>query len=228
MAFSVTNLGTVGNTTGATGVITLGTSVAAGSLIVVAATETAAIIGTLADTATNTYVSATSTTYFAGGNIVAIFYVKNCLALVSTNTITYTKHTSGKQIGVSACYVTGADTTAPLDTAVSASATGTSTTPSVTGGTAGASGELNFGAVATNTPATFTQASGWATPFNEPTAQAGIQEDGGNQVNSGTSGLTFNPTYSSSGAWGALIVGFKAAATAISLGTSRLLMGMGT
>lgn len=233
MAFSVTNIQANTNTTGATLTATYTGSNVTGVLVFVAVTEMSATVGgSLADTRGNAYTEIqnaflnNSTTQ----GFCDTYYAKNA-SLNTNDVITFTKQTSGDKAAISACYVTGADTSAPLDTAVTAKATGSSTTPSVTGGTAGISGELNIGIVAistqTGTTSGFAQATGWAAPPNSAeSATTGFDDlDGGNQVNSGTAGLTYNPTCSTH-PWACFICAFKAAAAAVQ--QRLMLMGCGS
>lgn len=224
MTISVTDIGTNSNTSGATVAVTVGVGgVPSGALIVVCICEqgSSTVGGSVADTAGNTYASAVSQTLSPGATaFMNVFYAFNASALVSTNTITYTKQTSGDRTAISAFYATGIQTSPdPLDGAVTASAKGSSSAPSVTSGTPGASGELFVGVVGVSgeTTDTFTQDStngAYATPPTRVgTSGAGLDPvvAGGNLVNSGSSAKTYAPSITSR-AWGDVIVGFKAAA----------------
>ncbi len=206
---TVTNIGTNANLSGTTVAIS-NANAKAGSLIVVACAETntTGVIGTLADSAGHTY-TAVSTIHPNGSNAngsVSIFYCPNCLAL-SGGTITYTRNTSGDKASISAFYWTGAATVSPLDTAVTASASGTSATPSVTSGTPTQTNELFVGLCVDNNTVGFTQAAGWTTPFNS--AGGIIIINGAHRTNSALATLTYAPTFPVSVTWCLQVVGFK-------------------
>lgn len=225
MAISVTTIGTAIDAagSGATLAVTVpGGGVPSGALIFVGCGEgnnaTYSAGGSVADTSSNTYTeishSNTSTTDFG-----QTFYAKNATALSSGDSITFTKQTSGDRAAVSTFYATGIDTSAPLDTAVTATANGTSTTPSVTSGTPSVSGELFVGfLLEQQNTQLFTQdtGNGWATPPDETgftTSNLGSDHvciGGGNQVNSGTGTKTFAPTTSFTARWAIFVCGFKA------------------
>ncbi|HET8921344.1 MAG TPA: hypothetical protein VFN27_16915 [Xanthobacteraceae bacterium] len=202
---------------GATATVTVGAAgVPAGSLILVAVDENngGTIGGSVTDTAGNTYTrilgQASSTFGF-----IALFYAWNAAALSNTNTITYTKQTSGDGAAMSAAYVTGIDTTSdPHDSAMDATATGTSSTPSVVSGTPTKTGNFTIGILGEGGATfTFTEASNW---FANPSGSASngspaAQISTGYAVN-GASTLTFNPTLGASGTWAAGITGFRPAA----------------
>lgn len=219
MAIVVTNIGTIQQAAGASAAVTVPASgVPAGALVIVIAGEDSLTPGgSVADTAGNTYSVGASKANVSGFG--RIFYAWNVAALVSGNSITYTKQTSGDKVAVSACYATGIQTTSdPIDGAFTATASGSSTSPSVTSGTAAVSGELVVGAsVALGRDIdTFTQDAAYSTP---PTAinNAGAGSvnplvAGGNLVNAGTGAKTYAPTITSR-PWSALIVAFAATAS---------------
>ena len=222
MAISVTTIGQNTDSAGATVAITVGVGgVPSGALIFACNHEqtNTASDGSIADTGSNTYTKISRLNPNASSNsgFGITWYVKNCAALVNTNTITYTKQTSGNKTAFSAFYATGIDTTAPLDTAVTATATGSSATPTATSGTPGVSGELFAAAIVAVGMNTFSQDTGhsWASPLD--TASTGTTAGnasvvGGNQVNAGTGTIIYAPTWSGSRAWAEFIHGFKAAA----------------
>lgn len=225
-AITTVSIGTNTNTSGTTIAVTVGAGgVPATSMIFCAAFEftNSTTIGTIADTASNTYTKIgatllpnnTASAHGEGG----IFYAYNVTALSNGNTITFTKNGGSVQAVFSCLYATGIKTVAdPLDTAVSPTiAFGSSTTPSVTSGTPGVAGELFICALAfgdtTATP-TFTQdtGNGWAVPPTEASVNNGgngNQVNGGNQVNVGTGTKACAPTYSASKPWAITIAGFK-------------------
>lgn len=217
MAIVVTTLSQNNNASGATVVLAIpGGGVPSGATIVVAAGESAGTsvssLGTAAD-GTNTYNKKTSARRNAvGNNFGGIFVAENVAALTSSNSITYTKNVSGSIGAISALYATGV-ATASYDAGVTASATGSSKTPSVTSGTLAVSGELIIGMVfnqGSGFSGTFTQDStngSYATPFDEAPSSARI--DGGNFVSSGTTAKTYAPSFSLSAAWAAFIIGLQ-------------------
>jgi hypothetical protein len=228
MAISVTNIGTgFSNATATTAAITVPAGgIPAGALIVVAVTENATIAagGSIADSSgTNSYSQITSAANATQG-FGAIWYAANVAALVSGNTITYTRASSLLDCSISAFYATGILTTSPVDTGVTASAgPASSSSPSITSGIPAVSGELfvamvSNNSVVSNVNVTFTQDTthGWAVPFTESIATGASSYamlDGGNQVNAGSSAKIFNPTLSGAKSVAIMVVGFKPAAS---------------
>ena len=221
MAISVTNIGVNANTTGATVAITVPAGgVPVGALICLTSSESTNSFppGSVADTASNTYAEVISARRSDGPTgFGSIFYAWNVAALVSGNTITYTKVASGARTAISAFYATGILTISdPLDSAATASAFGTGVSPSVTSGTPSVAGDLFVAAVIFGGNHSFTQDTGhgWATPFNESASGATSTDacvDGGNQINPGTGTKIYAPTINNID-WAALICAFKAAA----------------
>lgn len=203
----------VGNTAVASGnAAVAGVTIPAGSLIYVQTEDksNSASDGTLSDGGINTYVKiarANLNGVQANGNLV-VWYVKNCNAL-SGATLTFTPAIAGPNY-VGLIYATGIDTVAPLDTAVTASATGSSTAPSVTSGTPAVSGELFVGAVAA-TSSTYTADGAWTSENGSGNGTLGIRCNDAYQVNAGTGALTHAPTFSGSTPWADIVVGFKPA-----------------
>lgn len=224
MAIAVTSIGTASATVGNNATITVGAGgVPAGCLIYIAGHDgaSAAADSTVADTAGNTYVKIDrqNLNNVANARNVICHYVKNAAALVNTNTIVFTPGAGGVN-SASALYATGIDTTAPLDTAVTAKAGGSSTTPSVTSGTPGVSGELFVAALAWAS-GTLTDDATWAHPPDANTTQAAAMISGGDQVNAGTGTKTYAPSSSMSGIWGTIVAGFKeATATSLPAGST--------
>lgn len=239
MAISVTNIGTANSTTagGATATITVpGGGVPAGALIGLVATETASTTaagGTVTDTGLNTYTAQTpiSLNGVTTNGFSQFFWVNNATTLISTNTIVYAKQTALGRATISAFYVTGLATSSVLDSAVTASATGTGTSPSVTSGTPSVAGDL-FVAIAGWSAVlsrTYTQDTGhgWAAPptaVNPSGTVAGL--GGGNQVNAGTGTIQFTPTINAGGTnYAVQIFGFKAAISGSSVVSRRTFGG---
>jgi hypothetical protein len=229
-AISITNIGT-NSGQGVTVVsVTTGT-IPAGSLIVVEVFEAYAGptgIGTVTDTAGNSYVVKT-TLNVNTGNYFGVFEVYNSKALSSGNSITYTLNNSPDTANVSAFYATGALATSdPYDSAVLATVTNGSGSPSaLQSGTPSVAGELFVAAMATRAggnsePNDFIQDSGhgWAAPPNYTeinpngsTLGPYYADAGGSQVNSGTGELTFTPTvnFSAGTTFAEAILGFEPA-----------------
>lgn len=201
---------------GSTIALTVGAGgVPAGALIVVGICEQSpSATGTsIVDTAGNTY---TLTTAVLNDTIYGRFaYCSNCLALVNTDSITYTRNAS-QRAAISGLYVTGEETiSSPLDNAVTASASGTSTTPSVTSGAPAFPGELIIGLLCNgdgNKTFTLDTSGGMATALTEAkvsSGTSGAQVDSGYLVNTGVGAKTCNGTWSASCDWVAQIIGFK-------------------
>jgi len=206
---AVTNVGTNENGSGNATVTLTGATVPAASLIIVVVVEntTTAVLGTVGDTV-NTYSSITP--IHATGVTIGIFYAPN--ASLSGGTITYTKNASTHVAAVSAVYSSNIATSSPLDSAVTATATGASAAPTVTSGSPAQSGELFIGALGwSNGTATFTQDSGngWSSPPNSVVTASAPSVAGGNQVNSGTGTKAYAPSLSTAVVWADLVVGFK-------------------
>lgn len=218
MAIVLTSIAVASSSAGTTTVITVPAGgVPAGSLIVVTVQEdnTTGTIGTITDTAGNTYTKITDLSPNAANanGRCAMFYVKDCLALVNGNSITYTKTTSGRLVDLAAFYATGVDTVAPLDTAVTATSSASSSAPTVTSGTPAVSGELFVGNAFWKGNATYTQDSGhgWSGQ-PDPVNNATMGMDGGSQVNAGVGTIIFSPTISVSLVNCQILAGFKAVA----------------
>lgn len=174
----------------------------------------------------NTYTKITSGG--SGSTFIASYFSANATALTSgTNiTITVTATSTATIKRITAFYATGI-ATSPLDSGVTATASGTSTAVSVTSGAASVSGDLFVGLTVTAAaPVVFTQATGWTSPpdINQSGTAPGAVA-GGNQVNAGSGALTYNPQWSVQGAWFANVAGFKALATSVKL--LRMVMGVG-
>jgi hypothetical protein len=211
----VSDIGQNSNSSGATVTLT-GVTVPAGSLIVVATLDSNTTVGT--GTVTDTLNTYNVLTHGYPNNndsngVAEISYSYNVTAL-SNATITYTKIFGFGMASISAFYATGILTTDPKDTAVTNSATGSSTTPSVTSGTPGQSGELIVGVVFANSGSskTFTQDSinaAWTAPPDQTVVHSTVMQIGGNIIKSGTGTSKYAPTISNTAVWSDSIVGFK-------------------
>lgn len=206
-----TNIGTANSTTGATVALGSVTSPAGSTIVVFAGEAGQGTIGSVADTAGNTYLPITSTLQdVSGSGVLGAFYCHNALAL-NNGTITYTKNLSGSSASISALYLTNVASSS-LDTTVTATALGSSTAISVTSGVAQA-GDIIVAGVGYGSNAAYVQAAGFSAPPN--TSVAGTVETvaGGTLVNSGVGTTTFSTTLGSAVNWGAIIVGFKSSLT---------------
>lgn len=206
MAIAVTNIGTKNSVSTGSSLVMTGVTVPAGALIVVGTGEsgsgsTYTGTGSLTDSAGNTYSRVSN--YFnnsTANGVGVVWYCLNALAL-SSQSITLTKNLSSSNDAVmSAFYATGIGT---LDSTVTASATGSTNSPSLTSGTPSGANELLVAFAIAAGPAstmTYTQDStnGWATPPNFITADDGLNGSaavgGGTQVNSTANARTFHPT----------------------------------
>lgn len=216
MTISVTDLGhasTAGNTSNPA---LTGLNVPGGSLIFGFATEnnSTTTLGTIGD-GTNGY---SQLPILNGQTNPAsqASYVQGCTALLS-GTITYTKHAINQTAALSAFYATGIVASGALDTNVTATASGSGTTPSVTSGTPQQVGEL-FVAVHSNSGSASTADPNWPAPPDADTGQA-VHIFGGNLINPGTGTKTYNPTGNQT-RWNAATYGFFAAPAIDNSGTS--------
>jgi hypothetical protein len=179
MAIVPASLGTTKSPSGTTAAIVVPSGgVPAGALIVLAVTEEGVVAtgGSVTDAAGNTYLAGPTINQSGGKITAAIFYTFNCRPLNTGQVITYTKIGHGLTY-VSALYGTGATSSNPHDSAADATASGNSTSPSVTSGAPTAGGELFVAVLAQTMGAVgqifssppsevFTQdtADGWASP----------------------------------------------------------------
>jgi len=216
----VTNIGT--QSANAAGSISLtGVTVPAASLIIVEGSAFNSTGGTVSD-GVNIYTALTPSAA-AGSNGATLFYAPN--ASLSGGTITYTPNAGNNTRAMSAAWVSNITTSSPLDTSVTASTTGSGTSPiapSITSGTPAQTGELFVGLVGGDgngaSAASMTQdtADGWAFPpnFKVDPAGAGTFFGGGTKVNSGAGTRTFAPAVSFTGgaaskSWVIAVYGFK-------------------
>src|SRR5262245_18245845 len=135
MPIAVTNIAINDNTFGSTVSVTVPAGgVPATALICVAVCDRSGVApgGSVSDSKGNSYAAVVGA---SRGGVTSngygrIFRAYNATALVSGNTITYTKGSSGARAAISAFYATGILNTAdPADASVSASSVGSSTTP---------------------------------------------------------------------------------------------------
>lgn len=214
----ITDQGTSSTVAGATVAVTPTATITSGSLVVLAVDEeVTGGIGTVTDSASNNYAAIVSNRIVgAAAGWGAIFYSVLTTQLPKSGTITYTKNTSGATASTTVLSATG-NTASPLDAAVTATASNSttgSTTPSVTSGTPAVSGELFVGIVVAHGVTGFTvdTGNGWATPpdfsqFNS--GNRGAMVGGGSLTNAGTGTKTHAPVLGTSRQWTDYIVGFK-------------------
>lgn len=203
-------------------VLTTTAAAPAGSLIVVGvAFDADGVIGSVADSAGNTYSLAAG----AAGGVTnttaeaAVYYAQNAAALGSGGTITVNWSTQPAAKAVSALCATGIAASGALDQ--TGTGTGSSTTPTAT--TAGATAqaeELTIGLVALeiHNAAAFTQDSSpaYATPPAKTGTTGGADDSnitiaGGYFIESATGTKTYNPTLGFARDWAAIVCTFKAA-----------------
>ncbi len=218
----VTDLGTATSPLSGT-TVTKTVTVPGGSLVVVAVEEddeaaATTTMGAVTD-GTNTYTRITTIQLNNSSTvgILGIFYSANVTAL-SSATLTYTKTNAGNPAQIAALYSSNIATVTPLDTAVTATAFGNGTPPSVTSGTPAQAGELFVGGLGADASQTFTftqdTTHGWATPPDyiiQGPLGPGIfsATGGGSQINAGTGTKIFSPTINVGVLWGEIVVGFK-------------------
>lgn len=205
------------NSSGSTLARAVSSDIAVGSLVVVGVTENtlASSGGSMTDDAGNTYTSIVSN---ALGNSILngfgqFFYSVAAFQLNAGARITYTKRANDAATAISVVSTVG-NTSIPLDSAVTAFATGSSSVPSVTSGIPTSSGELFIGVCSSQGMLSLTvdTGNGWATP---PTFVAssgfssGASVGGGSQINNSTGTKIHAPTLSTSRPWANFIVGFQ-------------------
>ena len=164
---SQVDLGSGNNAAGATVTITSATyaNIPAGAYGVALVSEAGSTTaGTLADTGNlNTWTLASSQTI--NGTGIGMIFVSPNMSAVASGTLTYTKHTTGTQATITAFYATSLSATAgtgSLNSAVTATVSAASSSPTVTSGAATVVGELIVGGcfVQHSAAAAYTQAAG--------------------------------------------------------------------
>lgn len=219
------NSGGTANSAGATLVHTIpvGGDVTAGATIIVWISDrgTSTPGGSITDSKSNSYtaISGSGFTGFTGYG--RMWKAENVTALTNAggDTITFTKPVSGSACAIAVGFATGV-AVSPLDTAVTATSTGNSATPSVTAaGAASGTGELFIGGLATRGSAgAFTQDSAngaWATPFVQQASGTGntdARANGGFLLPAGTPTQIYAPTIAASTGWAMVLIALKPAA----------------
>jgi hypothetical protein len=228
MAFVVTSCGTNSNTSGTSLVVGNGSGsgladIPTGALIVVAVLESgspAPGASALSDNQNSTYAQITTRALnnVAANGSLALYYFWNnthSVLLTGTDSITYTKNASAHGAAMSVFYVTGQlSGSDPLDSGTTNTASGSSTSPSVTASAAPAvPSSLFVAGMAADNNSAFTQDTTngtWVAPFTRLTISTSAQLAGGNQV--GSSALKYNPAIGTSTPWAEIITAFKPAA----------------
>lgn len=216
MAFTVTEIdfNTTTTSSGTVSVTVPAGGVSSGSLIICLGEEDISNnIGTVTDSASNTYKKINSKTAAGSAVTTAMFFAQNCTALSSGQTITLTLSSSTHTGGMNCFYVQGAATSNANDPSTNNSATGSSSNPSVTSGTMSEQNELfigylYFGSVTAH----WTQDSvngAWAAPPNDTGGSNFIV--GGNLVKSSVGTQKYNPTISAVKTFTISIAGFRQA-----------------
>lgn len=221
MSVTVTNIGTaIGSTVASIAITVPAGGVPQGALIIVCVADSSVSIvgGSVADTGTNIYtrITGADNNNLTTNGFGAIFSAPVTTALVPGNSIAYTLALTANA-AITAFYAQSLQVS-PLDGAVTNTATGSSTAPSVAGASPPVgSGEFWVGMVSNTGPGTeaFTQDAtnaAWAAP---PT-RVGIAVTGptiaGGVVTSGlTSALIYAPTLGTTHPWTAIVVAFKVA-----------------
>lgn len=215
MSFTVTNIG-VNNAIGSTVSVTVGTTIPAGTDVIVCATDpNSGTGGTVSDSKSNTYTLIQREVLggsASNGNGYA-FRSNLTTQLVSGDTITFHAAGSSLRPDISVFSVTGGN---GLDSGATAATTssGFINNPSVTSGTPAQSGELFVGVICHQGTATLMQpAGGWTNPPNPELVGGSV--DGGHLVNSGASAVTYNPTLSGTSRLAAIIFAIIPAAAAV-------------
>lgn len=206
----VTNIG-IATGSGATLTVTPSSAVPAGSLIIIGAQDNGgAAIGSsqIADSAGNSYTLILSTINSPGA--MAAWFSTNANGISTSQTITYTKINAINGGCLTTCYVSNAQGF-KLDSGVTATAIGTSSTPSVTSNLPKDNGEIFFALASEDTVAlSLSQDSGhgWSAPPNE--ASGGSNDlMGGSKIPTSRAAQTFSPGSTASVAWTAGIFSFQ-------------------
>ena len=206
-------LHSVGSTNSSTSTISItpSSNIPAGSLIVVAVQDRNGGVGTMSvDGGGNSYTKAVQQLFPGGGPPTAvIFYVYNCLAVSTAQSITYNNFGGGGSGSVmSVAYATGVQTLSnPLD--VTANASGSSASPTVTSAAPAVKNELFIGVLGTqNFTDALTQASGWSSTMTIPGGFVDAMLIG-DLINASTGTKTYNPTIAGSHDWAIVVASFK-------------------
>jgi hypothetical protein len=199
---AVTNIGTGAAAAAATIIVPIVANQISPAVVVVAAWDLGGTptTGAVTDTRGNTY-----TRFLTLGGL-AVYVSNNSKGILNTNGIAYSKVDGVSAAEVTACYSVNTSGFF-LDTAVTATNTGTNSTPTVTSGTASMRGNLYFGICANASSRTFTQdaGNGWASPPSDTGVNNAIDLAGGSKTSTGLTAQTFAPTLSGSTPWNVAI-----------------------
>jgi hypothetical protein len=205
---AVTNIGTGAAAAAATITVSIVANQISPAVVVVATWDLGGTptTGAVTDTRGNTY-----TRFLTLGGL-AVYVSNNSKGILNTNGIAYTKVDGVSAAEVTACYSVNTSGFF-LDTAVTATNTGTNSTPTVTSGTASMRGNLYFGICANDSSRTFTQdaGNGWASPPSDTGVNNAINLAGGTKTSTGIAAQTFAPTLSGSSPWNVAIFAFVSA-----------------
>lgn len=218
MAFAITTIGETNDlaASGSTTAISVPAGgVPAGAAIIMLVCDRSATApgGSVADTAGNSYVSKVGANLnaVAANGFGAIFTTHDVAALVSGNSITYTKSVSGSSVNITASYITGAFAGVdPVDSAVTASSSGNSMNPTVTSGVPGLQRDIFIGAIAAiGGSGTFNQDSNWSSGGITNSVKASTANStivGGRLISTDALAKTFAPSFTSTATYAAMII----------------------
>lgn len=216
MSFAITDLNTGSSSSGATAALFSFSSIPIGSLVVVGVTDASvgSSGGSMTDSGGNTYTSvgATALNGNTANGFAQIFYSRLTAVIPAFGTITYTKKTTGSKAVVSGLAATGSQAS-PLDTAVTATSSGSGVGASVTSGTPSVPNELLVGWIGGSAAMTKDPANGWTSPPLAAQATGATAADragvGAQQTHGGTSTVIHAPVTGAGVNWANIIVGFK-------------------
>lgn len=214
MAIVVTNQGHINVNSASNQTFTYGSAAAIGDVVVVGIAQDVASVGPTSianDSKGNVFTTITS----RGNNNTTqgygqLSYSVLTSAVTTSDTFVVT-NLGGDAIIISVLSASGLSAS-PLDTAVTAAASGNSTAPAVTSGTPSVAGELFVTWVSAKNAPTLTIDATWTTPpldnVSVPSNETG---GGGYQINAGTGTKTNTSSLNTGISWAAFIVGFKPA-----------------
>jgi len=236
-AIAATNIGTGSDSaSNATAKIT-GVTVSTSNYVVLVGVQEGSTNSTCGSTSlsdgTNTYTLLATQNVGSPNRSSSCVYYHFYSGAISSVTLTYTKNTAADSTVLSAFYATGTATSSFIDTGATNTASNTSSASAevTTSASTANANELVVGLVGWTGNATFSQTSGFATPFTSIFIGSGgseAQAAGGNKTQVSSASVTYGAAsnLSSSTGWTAIIfalVPAGAAATAC----QRTLMGVG-
>lgn len=214
---TVFNIGTA--SASATTVQVTAISVAANNLVVVFVMDNVngGATGSVSDTQSNSYtlLSSKNPNGSTANGVVQIFYSVITHPLSGSDNIKYTTASGSSSLAESAFYATGIVTASPVDTGVTATFAGSSSTASGTANAPAGSGELFVGAVGSPFGGSGVSITVTGAFTNSPAPvsvqRSGASTGGGYNV-AGASAPAFSATLGSSALWGLIVSAFKPAA----------------